>query len=187
MDTFYEGEGGLRPRPVYEEVGYARSTWRRVKEFQKGLRSLSNQMPLIAARTYLALEVKDETIPEELYALVDELQALRMKGISSEMRYVGAQAFVRFKKFPEEAVYLVCEYGPDALDRQEAELAVERAIQQDKEHESNWSACAQLLLGDDVLEGKDIRFGFSNEVYAMVPSLKVYEYFMWFDLDELED
>lgn len=53
-----------------------------------------------------------------------------------------------------------------------------------EEHETAAESLS-LLIGEGGINGDGIRFGFSAEVYAFAPSLKVYEHFMWFDESEL--
>lgn len=76
------------------KVGYARSTWACVKQFQDGISRLENyyHMPLSVARRYLLYGTMDPQFPPEVYAEVDRLQAIRATGILGEMKYCLAQA-----------------------------------------------------------------------------------------------
>lgn len=66
-----------------------------------------------------------------------------------------------------------------------AEDAVFKAMAIDNEEHETAAESLSLLIGEGGINGDDIRFGFSAEVYAFAPSLKVYERFMWFDESEL--
>lgn len=171
-------------KPLYREVGFARSTYKKARQFQEGIHDLAQKMSLVFARTYLVNGTKNPDINKEYYTTIDELQKVRTTGLSSEMKYVGAQVYVNFKKYPQEAKRLILEYNPAILTEKQAESIYETALQQDSMLDDNWSNCAKVLLGEDVFAGTDIRFGFSQELYAIAPTLKVFELFMWFDENE---
>lgn len=46
---------------------------------------------------------------------------------------------------------------------------------------------AEDYLGADVISGDNISVGFDAKTYEAVPSLRVYELFMWFSLQEISD
>lgn len=132
------------------KVGFAMSTYRLAKEFQDGIEGLSKKAPLAYAREYLMSGSWREELGDDFYARVDELQAIRKRGIGGEMKYVRAQAEKYLREHPE-------------LDEKTPEQ----------------------LLGKDVLCGDSIAIGFGADKYAIAPSLRVYELFMWFGKSEL--
>ena len=81
-------------------ISYAKSTYEKSKQFNEKLRELQKIINPRTIRTYLAADntQKDETvelnldISDDQRAQLDELKALRMAGIQSEMRYALAQA-----------------------------------------------------------------------------------------------
>lgn len=75
-----------------KEVAYARSTWKKVKNFQAGLKELEDKIPMILVREYISTGKKSEDIPDEVYEQIDNLKNLRSNGIQGEMKYAVAQA-----------------------------------------------------------------------------------------------
>lgn len=173
--------------PEYHEVAFAMSTWRKVKAFHDGVASLAEEMPLIAARTYLAAGARLEEVRAECYDEVRRLQEIRIAGITAELRYAKVQAYLNSKRYPQEAARIVEQHGPDGLEGNDAATAVQAAVQADDEagDSEERDACLRLLVGDAAVKGEDIRFGFAADVYAMAPSLRIFEQFMWFDTQEL--
>lgn len=165
------------------KVAFARSTWRKAKAFMDGARELAEQMPLIYAREYLVDGTRHAEYAPALYDRTDELQALRKSGISAEMQYVRAQAYYLFRDGKADASF-VAELSPRGLSEEEAALALAEALAADEANERNDGACAELLLGPDLLSGDDIRFGVGPNLLYAAPSLGVYELFMWFDENE---
>lgn len=166
------------------KVAYARSTWRKAKEFMEGVRELSSRMPLIYAREYLACGTRRADVAPELYERVDELQALRKAGIGGEMRYVRAQVYCLFRD-GEEGPEFLARHSPAGLNEDEAADELARALAADEADQCDGGACARLLLGDAILAGDDIRFGVGPDLLYAAPSLGVYELFLWFDESEL--
>ena len=68
-------------------IGFARTTYKRAKQFQEMLEELSCQLPLAIARLYLVTGEKFPEYSDAIYEQIDELQALRKKGIQGEMKY----------------------------------------------------------------------------------------------------
>ena len=168
------------------DVAYALSTWKKAREFQAGVEELAQEIPLAHARAYLSQRNRLPEYPGEVYEEIDRLQTLRRNAIQAEMRYVKAQVFCLFRDGIEEANF-VTEHSPLGLTPEEVARALERALDLDEADGSVESgACARLLLGDAVLSGDDLRFGFSREIYYAAPSLGVYELFMWTTVGELE-
>lgn len=132
------------------KVGFAMSTYRLAKEFQDGIEELEKTAPLAYAREYLMDGSRREQLGDDFYTHVDELQAIRKRGIGGEMRYVRAQVSVYFRDNPDKP-----EKTPEEL------------------------------LGEDVLSGDSITFGFGKDIYEIAPSLKVYELFIWLGKSEL--
>lgn len=75
-----------------DAVGFAMSTWRKVKDFQDGLRELEKRLPMHQVRDYLVSGRRDEYVPGDIYDEIDRLRDLRAAGIRGEMRYALAQA-----------------------------------------------------------------------------------------------
>ena len=75
-----------------DTVGFAMSTWRKVKEFQEGLRALEGRLPMDEVRDDLVSGRREECIPSDIYDEIDRLRELRADGIRGEMRYAAAQA-----------------------------------------------------------------------------------------------
>ena len=140
-------------------TGFARTTYKRTKQFQEMLEELSCQLPLAIARLYLVTGEKFPEYSDAIYEQIDELQALRKKGIQGEMKYVLAQVSC----YIEDA---------QALD--------------DFPSLKNWSVLTpEKFLGQDVVNGDNMLPGFSKQLYRIAPSLQVYELFMWFSQHEL--
>ncbi len=74
------------------ETTYAKSTWKKIKIFQEGLKDIEKLIPMSYVRDYLLTGKKINEITENTYKKIDELQEIRMSGISSEMKYAIAQA-----------------------------------------------------------------------------------------------
>ncbi len=74
------------------KVGYAMSTWRKVKEFQDGLKGIEDKIPMPLIRRYLLTGEKSDDISSDIYDEIDRLQDVRSAGIQGEMRYAIAQA-----------------------------------------------------------------------------------------------
>lgn len=168
------------------DVAFARSTWRKARAFQEGLEELQSDMPLSVARGYLIHRTKAPGFPDALYERVEQLQALRQSAIQGEIRYVKAQVYYRFRDGEVGADFLA-DHSLAGVSPQEAESLLERALMRDTAEGSTESAaCAELLLGRAVLEGDDLRYGFSSDLYRAAPSLGVYELFMWTTAQELD-
>lgn len=81
-------------------VSYARSTYRKAKEFHEKLNELQKTIEPAVIRAYLAAEncqadpdaVLSVELSDEQKAQIGELKELRMSGIQAEMRYAIAQA-----------------------------------------------------------------------------------------------
>lgn len=81
-------------------VSYARSTYKKSKQFNEKLNELQKTIKPIIIRTYLAAEngvnnkdvASDLNLSDNERTQLDELKALRMSGIQAEMRYALAQA-----------------------------------------------------------------------------------------------
>ena len=141
-------------------IGFARTTYKRAKQFQEMLEELSCQIPLAIARLYLVTGEKLPEYSDAIYEQIDELQALRKKGIQGEMKYVLAQVSC----YMEEDAQVLPNF-PSLKD---------------------WSVLTQeRFLGQDVVSGDNILPGFSRQLYRIAPSLQVYELFMWFSQHEL--
>lgn len=74
------------------KVGYAMSTWRKVKEFQDGLKEIEGKIPMPLIRKYLLTGERNNDISNDIYDEIDRLQNVRSTGIQGEMRYAIAQA-----------------------------------------------------------------------------------------------
>lgn len=75
-----------------DTVGFAMSTWRKVKEFQDGVRVLEQRLPMHEVRDYLVSGRREEGVPADIYDEIDRLKEVRAEGIRGEMRYALAQA-----------------------------------------------------------------------------------------------
>ncbi len=175
-------------KPVYKKVAFARSTWQKAKAFNEGVEALASKVPLVHIREYLICGAKLPGVEETVFEEADRLQEVRKSGITAEMHYAAAQARLNFARFPEEAARVVAGFGPDGLALEEARLAVERALVRDCEDEDGpRDASLRLLVGEEGITAEAIRPGFSAEVYAFAPSLKIYEQFLWFALGEFDE
>lgn len=77
-----------RPR----KVSYAMSTWKKVKEFQDGLKEIESKISMPQIRRYLLTGERSTDISSDIYDEIDRLQDVRSTGIQGEMRYAIAQA-----------------------------------------------------------------------------------------------
>ena len=75
-----------------DTVGFAMSTWRKVKAFQDGVRALEQRLPMSEVRDYRASGRREEGVPADIYDEIDRLREVRSEGIRGEMRYALAQA-----------------------------------------------------------------------------------------------
>ncbi len=75
-----------------KKVGYAMSTWKKVKEFQDGLKEIERKIPMSLIRQYLLTGKRDKNISNDIYDEIDRLQHVRTTGIQGEMKYAVAQA-----------------------------------------------------------------------------------------------
>ena len=75
-----------------DTVGFAMSTWRKVKAFQAGVRDLERRLPMTEVRDYLASGRREASVSGDIYDEIDRLKELRSAGIRQEMPYVAAQA-----------------------------------------------------------------------------------------------
>ena len=75
-----------------DTVGYARSTLRKAREFQEGLRELEKRFPMHEVRDYLVSGKREEGVPGDIYDEIDRLRELRADAIRGEMKYAEAQA-----------------------------------------------------------------------------------------------
>lgn len=157
------------------QVGFARSSYRKAREFQLGIEELSATMPLGVARAYLETGITlDEYAPED-YARVDDLQAIRKSAIQGEMRYVRAQV----TGYGEEDPELVRRVA-------ECEGHTEEEIIDLVAKAKAGALTADALFGSKVTDGNDIRFGFGPDALELAPSLGVYKLVMWTTVGELE-
>lgn len=74
------------------KVGYSMSTWKKVKEFQDGLKGIEDKISMPLIRRYILTGEKNDDISNEIYDEIDRLQDLRASGIQGEMKYAIAQA-----------------------------------------------------------------------------------------------
>lgn len=109
-------------------VSYARSTYEKSKQFHEKLKELQKTIAPITIRTYLAAEYeqKDENVElnldlsDDQKAQIDELNALRMDGIQSEMKYALAQASLSGVQLSEEIISgksIVAGFEQELLDQ----------------------------------------------------------------------
>ena len=144
---------------ITTEVAFARSTWRKSKEFSAGLHDLAQRMPMELVRLYVTEGVRTPRVRIDYYDRIDELRALRREALLAEMRHVEAQAECWLEEHPDEAARIAADY---------------RRTQ----------ATPEMLLGTAVTNGDSPAFGFPPETYLIAPSLRVYELFMWYDENE---
>ena len=76
-----------------DTVGFAMSTWRKVKAFQAGVRDLERRLPMTEVRDYLASGRREASVPGDIYDEIDRLKELRSAGIRQEMPYVPSRSF----------------------------------------------------------------------------------------------
>lgn len=62
---------------ITTEVAFARSTWRKSKEFSAGLHDLAQRMPMELVRLYVTEGVRTPRVRIDYYDRIDELRALR--------------------------------------------------------------------------------------------------------------
>ena len=141
------------------EVAFARSTWRKSREFSTALHDLAQRMPMELVRLYVTEGMRTPRVRIDYYDRIDELRELRREALLGEMPYVEAQAEMWLEEHPAEAARI-------ASDCRRSQ------------------ATAEMLLGTSVMNGTSPAFGFSSETYIMAPSLRVYELFMWYDESE---
>lgn len=87
-----------------DTVAFAMSTWRKVKEFQLGVRALEQRLPMHQVRDYLVSGLRDDHVPADIYDEIDRLRQLRAEGIRGEMKYALAQARAAGLTLSEEVV-----------------------------------------------------------------------------------
>ena len=88
---------------ITTEVAFARSTWRKSKEFSAGLHDLAQRMPMELVRLYVTEGVRTPRVRIDYYDRIDELRALRREALLAEMRHVEAQAECWLEEHPDEA------------------------------------------------------------------------------------
>lgn len=87
-----------------DTVAFAMSTWRKVKEFQAGVRELEQRLPMHEVRDYLVSGLRDDHVLADIYDEIDRLRELRAEGIRGEMKYALAQARAAGLTLSEEVV-----------------------------------------------------------------------------------
>ena len=120
---------------ITTEVAFARSTWRKSKEFSAGLHDLAQRMPMELVRLYVTEGVRTPRVRIDYYDRIDELRALRREALLAEMRHVEAQAECWLEEHPDEAARIAAEH---------------RRTQ----------ATPEMLLGTAVINGDSPAFGF---------------------------
>ena len=85
---------------ITTEVAFARSTWRKSKEFSAGLHDLAQRMPMELVRLYVTEGVRTPRVRIDYYDRIDELRALRREALLAEMRHVEAQAECWLEEHP---------------------------------------------------------------------------------------
>ena len=144
---------------VTTEVAFARSTWRKSKEFNDGVRDLARRMPMELVRLYVTEGVRTPRVPLNCYDRIDELWELRRGALLGELQYVDAQAQIWLEEHPADAERIAAKYHRP-------------------------QATPEMLLGTAVMNGESPALGFSPDTYLIAPSLRVYELFMWCDESE---
>jgi len=144
---------------ITTEVAFARSTWRKSREFSAAFHDLAQRMPMELVRLYVTEGVRTPRVRTDYYDRIDELRALRQEALLGEMPHIEAQAEIWLDEHPAEA----------------ARIAAENGLTE---------ANAEMLLGTAVMNGTSPAFGFTPETYLMAPSLRVYELFIWYDESE---
>ncbi|WP_289299404.1 hypothetical protein [Xylanibacter rodentium] len=111
-----------------DTVGFAMSTWRKVKEFQAGLRALETRLPMHEVRDYLVSGRRDASVPADIYDEIDRLRELRAEGIRQEMKYAEAQAKACGLTLPDEILqgYHRMALPPSDLLKQAPSLGIYR-------------------------------------------------------------
>ena len=97
---------------ITTEVAFARSTWRKSKEFSAGLHDLAQRMPMELVRLYVTEGVRTPRVRIDYYDRIDELRALRREALLAEMRHVEAQAECWLEEHPDEAARIAAEPRP---------------------------------------------------------------------------
>ena len=141
------------------EVAFARSTWRKSREFSTALHDLAQRMPMELVRLYVTEGVRTPRVRIDYYDRIDELRELRREALLGEMPSVEAQAQIWLDEHPAEAARMVAKHRRS-------------------------TATPDMLLGTAVMNGESPAAGFSPETYLIAPSLRVYELFMWYDESE---
>ncbi len=141
------------------EVAFARSTWRKSREFSTALHDLAQRMPMELVRLYVTEGVRTPRVRIDYYDRIDELRELRREALLGEMPYVEAQAQIWLDEHPAEAARMAAKHRRS-------------------------TATPDMLLGTAVMNGESPAAGFSPETYLIAPSLRVYELFMWYDESE---
>lgn len=141
------------------EVAFARSTWRKSREFNAALHDLAQRMPMELVRLYVSEGVRTPRVRTDYYDRIDELHELRRQALLGEMPSVEAQAEMWLREHPAESARIAAESG-------------------------RTQATPEMLLGTAVVNGTSAAFGFTPETYVMAPSLRVYELFIWYDESE---
>ena len=95
---------------ITTEVAFARSTWRKSKEFSAGLHDLAQRMPMELVRLYVTEGVRTPRVRIDYYDRIDELRALRREALLAEMRHVEAQAECWLEEHPDEAARIEMQY-----------------------------------------------------------------------------
>ena len=71
---------------ITTEVAFARSTWRKSKEFSAGLHDLAQRMPMELVRLYVTEGVRTPRVRIDYYDRIDELRALRREAAMNTAR-----------------------------------------------------------------------------------------------------
>lgn len=130
---------------ITTEVAFARSTWRKSKEFSAGLHDLAQRMPMELVRLYVTEGVRTPRVRIDYYDRIDELRALRREALLAEMRHVEAQAECWLEEHPDEAARIAADY---------------RRTQ----------ATPEMLLGTAVINGDSPAFGFPPRPTSSPPA-----------------
>ena len=95
---------------ITTEVAFARSTWRKSKEFSAGLHDLAQRMPMELVRLYVTEGVRTPRVRIDYYDRIDELRELRREALLAEMRRVETQAESWLEEHPDEAARIAAEH-----------------------------------------------------------------------------
>ena len=95
---------------ITTEVAFARSTWRKSKEFSAGLHDLAQRMPMELVRLYVTEGVRTPRVRIDYYDRIDELRELRREALLAEMRHVETQAESWLEEHPDEAARIAAEH-----------------------------------------------------------------------------